>query len=439
MSGDFQFPYDYHEVEFGPEGTIARRDQVDQVVNAIRQSQPSDIIFISHGWNNTHDDARGLYQNFFRVLKTRADSGQPVNVSGRKFSILGALWPSVAISNQQGTASGQAAPVAASLAPSKPADADIFCSLQTFCAALQIPSSDPLIVELKSLVPGVENFPSRQRRIVEIVRSLLPPETASASLEDASQAFFKIDPLELINRLSKPTFTLPSSQQQIGGAAGLGNLLTGIGGSLVHVMKYASYYMMKTRAGNVGRTGAYQVLREIRDDFPHLKLHLIGHSFGARLVTAATDGPDGKPIILPESLTLLQAAFSHNGFAHFYDGHHDGLFRGIVTSHKVKGPVSITCSKQDTACGIAYPIASRLSGDTAAALGDANDIFGALGRNGAQKTPEAGTVPLQQSPHLYSFQHGRLLNLNGDSVITSHMDICRDEISAMLLQAIAST
>ncbi len=439
MSDNFQFPYDYHEVEFGPEGTIARRDQVDQVVNAIRQSQPSDVIFISHGWNNTHDDARGLYQNFFKVLKTRAESGQPVNVSGRKFTILGALWPSVAMADPNQTASGQAAPVAASLAPLKPAEADILGSLETLCAALQIPSSDPSIVEIKSLLPEIESFPSRQRRIVEIVRSLLPQETDAASLEDASQAFFKLDPLEMVNRLAKPTLTLRASQQATGGAAGLGNLLSGIGGSLVHVMNYASYYMMKTRAGNVGRIGAYQVLREIRDDFPRLRLHLVGHSFGARLVTAATDGPVDKSIIFPESLTLLQAAFSHNGFAHFYDGHHDGLFRGVITNHKVKGPVNITCSKQDTACGVAYPIASRLSGDMAAALGDANDIFGALGRNGAQKTPEADTVLLERSPSVYTFKQGRPLNLNGDAVITSHMDICRDEIASMLLQAIAST
>jgi hypothetical protein len=297
----------------------------------------------------------------------------------------------------------------------------------------------PLIVEAKSLLPEIGNYPSRQRRLVEIVRSLLPQDGESVTSDDASQAFFKLDPLALVNRLAKPTSTSPSPQQPIGGAAGLGNLLTGVGGALIHVINYASYYVMKTRAGTVGRAGAYQVLREIRDDFSALKLHLVGHSFGARLVTAATDGPSGKTPICPESLTLLQAAFSHNGFAHFYDGNHDGIFRDVVTSHKVKGPVTITCSKQDTACGIAYPIASRLSGDTAAALGDANDIFGALGRNGAQKTPEADTLVLQVSSMVYPFKYGRLLNLNGDSIITSHMDICRDEIASALVQAIAAT
>src|SRR4029450_4507756 len=43
------------------------------------------------------------------------------------------------------------------------------------------------------------------------------------------------------------------------------------------------------------------------------------------------------------------------------------------------------------AVGIAYPVASRLAGTVASAFGDANDKFGGLGRNGAQKM-ERGEV-----------------------------------------------
>jgi hypothetical protein len=168
-----------------------------------------------------------------------------------------------------------------------------------------------------------------------------------------------------------------------------------------------------------------------------MKVHIAGHSFGGRVVTAATDGPTGTPPIQPETMTLLQAAFSHNGFAHLYDGVHDGFFRAVVTSKKVKGPVLITCSKQDTAVGIAYPIASLLSGVTAAALGDKNDPFGGLGRNGAQKTPEAVDGTLLPSGQNYSFTQDKLFNLNGDNIITGHGDICRDEIASAILPAIA--
>ncbi len=445
MSG--KLPYDYHEVEFGPDGAILQRAQVDELIAALRQPQaPTDLIFISHGWNTTHDGARDLYQDFFNHFKARADAGQPADVSNRKFAILGVLWPSVAITDPNQQANGAAqpgTPAAAGLTPVSPAGADLSARLQTFAATLDRPDAAPLIAEIQSLLPQIENFPSRQRRVVQIVRSLLPQDGESLTLEDASPAFFRLDPLELINRLAQPTFAppppSPSPGPSSGGAAGLGDVIGGIGGAFSHLLNYASYYVMKGRAGTVGRGGAYQVLRELRDDIPTLQLHLVGHSFGARLVTAATDGPDGKPPVFPQSLALLQAAFSHNGFAHFYDGVHDGFFRSIVTGRKVKGPVLITFSKQDTAVGIAYPIASRLSGDTASALGDKDDIFGGLGRNGAQKTPEADTVTLGPASTTYSFRRGRLLNLNGDAVITSHMDICRDEVASALVQAVAAT
>src|SRR5260221_5945520 len=177
---------------------------------------------------------------------------------------------------------------------------------------------------------------------------------------------------------------------------------------------------MKDRAGTVGRTGVYQVLREVRDDCPSLKVHIAGHSFGGRVVTAATDGPTGTPPIKPETMTLLQAAFSHNGFAHLYDGVHDGFFRPVVTSKKVKGPVLITCSKQDTAVGIAYPIASLLSGVTAAALGDKNDPFCGFGRNGAQKNPEPGGRTRLPAGQKYTLNRAKLLHLNGENLITRH-------------------
>ncbi|MGA8557898.1 MAG: hypothetical protein WB685_00530, partial [Pseudolabrys sp.] len=43
----------------------------------------------------------------------------------------------------------------------------------------------------------------------------------------------------------------------------------------------------------------------------------------------------------------------------------------------------------DKAVGIAYAIASRLSFDNANALGDENDVYGGIGRNGAVKMKTA--------------------------------------------------
>ena len=103
-------------------------------------------------------------------------------------------------------------------------------------------------------------------------------------------------------------------------------------------------------------------------------------------------------------MTLLQAAFSHNGFAEKFDQSHDGFFRKVVTDRKVSGPIVITYTKNDNAVGLMYPLASLIAGQNASKIGDANDPYGGIGRNGAQKTPEAVNGILGAVGNTYQFQ-----------------------------------
>ena len=81
------------------------------------------------------------------------------------------------------------------------------------------------------------------------------------------------------------------------------------------------------------------------------------------------------PAVQPDSLTLLEAAFSHYGFSddNGQGQHQPGFFRSVVTSRVVKGPLIATYSVQDTVVGLVYAIASRLAGDNVQAIGDAGD------------------------------------------------------------------
>ena len=153
--------------------------------------------------------------------------------------------------------------------------------------------------------------------------------------------------------------------------------------------------------------GGVSDCREDQGASPRLRIHLIGHSFGARLVTALAEGPAGQPTLTFNTLTLLQAAFSHNGFAAKFDGSRDGAFRAVLSGHKVTGPIVVTHSRNDRAVGVAYPLASRIAGQDAAGLGDDNDKFGGLGRNGAQHTPERVVGTLQPVGSTYAFEPGR--------------------------------
>ena len=68
-------------------------------------------------------------------------------------------------------------------------------------------------------------------------------------------------------------------------------------------------------------------------------------------------------------MTLLQGAFSHNGFASKFDGSNDGGFRQVVAQKKVRGPILITHTRNDKAVGIAL--------DAGINLFDTSPLYGA--------------------------------------------------------------
>ena len=139
------------------------------------------------------------------------------------------------------------------------------------------------------------------------------------------------------------------------------------------------------------------------------------------------------------SITLLQAAFSHWGFAQNYDGQKNGLFRTALTSGRLKGPMLVTHSIQDRAVGLAYPIASRLRQQVASGIGDANDPYGGIGRNGALLTPEvdpSNNLLLGTTQPYAPFVSGRVYNLNGDANILSHGNVDTPFTAHVILAAI---
>ncbi|MBI4892852.1 MAG: hypothetical protein HY821_19675 [Acidobacteria bacterium] len=186
----------------------------------------------------------------------------------------------------------------------------------------------------------------------------------------------------------------------------------------------ASYYLMKERAGEIGAAFAAD-LHRIARFLPNTRIHLAGHSFGARLMTSAVHASAAlSQTAFVRSLTLIQAAFSQFSFAP------EGAYRDILTRRLVRGPILITHSKHDGAVGKAYPVVSRLKGQNASSLGDASDPFGGLGRNGAQRLTPAECVGLNlgdlQSLRAY-LQHP-VVNLNADRVILSHTDYEKMEL-----------
>ena len=114
----------------------------------------------------------------------------------------------------------------------------------------------------------------------------------------------------------------------------------------------------------------------------------------------------------------------------------------MVAGKALRGPLIITHTTSDKAVGMAYPLASLLAGQNASALGDRSSDYGGIGRNGAQKTPEAQDGNLWPAGGNYDFVAGRLHNLNarnaaGD-LIRHHGDVCNRDVAYAVLSGIAA-
>lgn len=177
--------------------------------------------------------------------------------------------------------------------------------------------------------------------------------------------------------------------------------------------------------------GVAPLLERIHDEFPDMGLHLAGHSFGARVVSAAATA-SAAPI---SSLTLLQGAFSHYGFTRdFADSGRDGAFVAAA-EERVTGPLVITHTHNDRAVGLAYAVASRLARQTGAGLGDASDLYGGIGANGSVGTA-ADALPMQAPSGSYDLRARNITNVRADEHISGHSDVTNAAVVNLLAHAL---
>jgi dienelactone hydrolase len=438
------------DVEFTKDGAVFDATQIDALVAGL--APVSDLLVLSHGWNNDKAEAAQLYddlvRNIDKLLELRDQPAVPETLRkftdrlrGRNFAAVRIYWPSKKFTDADLIPGGGAA--------TAQAEQDNMAAVERVLDGLkedpqrlgdrtQAPDRVAAMERAKALLPQLATV-AAQKEFVELLRELLDP--AMAEKDDASAGFLSAAPETLFANAAAPVVAPAAggdgggAGMTNGGAASLGDFLSGVQAAARRIANFATYYQMKSRAGTVGSKGVVDMLKRVREAKNGIRIHLVGHSFGGRLVTAAAHGLPASTAAV--SVSLLQAAFSHNGLSGgFGDGRKEkGFFRAVIDEKRVSGPIIITHTKNDRAVGIAYPLASRIAGQNAAALGDQNDPYGGMGRNGAQKTEEADSVATMGLPGTdYSFRPGRVHNILSD-VITGHSDITRIEVAFALLSA----
>jgi hypothetical protein len=437
--------YSYRELEFKKDGSAVHPAQVAAVGKLA--GQVSDLIVMSHGWNNDNDQARSLYEHIATSFDAVRSGGHEPKLDGRSVGIVGVLWPSKRFTDSE-IIPGAAASI-------EHVDSDLAVDLVAMSDAFVGSHSKATLAEAAKLVPDLERSQTAQRKYADLLRSLVSKDGAEQA--DAIDQFFHLDGADLMQRLDAamidatadlPPLDAPGSgggAQSIpvgalgggdaGGIAGLPFGLDKLSSKGRMLLNFITYYEMKSRAGKIGAKSVAPALT--KQVVGHTRLHLVGHSFGARLVTAAANAlPPGRV----SSVSLLQAAFSHNSFAKKWPHGPDGGFRHLITAGNVAGPVIVTHTRNDTAVGIAYAIASRIAGQNDSALGDKDSPYGGLGSNGAQHTPESlDDQDLGDVDTVYRFQAGKVHNLLADKYVSGHSDIAGVQVANAVLQAVATS
>jgi len=439
------------ELQINKDANLVIPSQEQDIVNALKApgNTFTGVVVMSHGWNNDIEEARTLYRDFFLALEQVAPA-----VVGKTLAV-GIFWPSKKFAESDlipgGAASADNDPVG---------DRVLLDRLEEMKHVFGDPQADQKLEQMKALVAGLSADPRKQNQFVSLMGAILDQHTdpaqrsedeGKATIAERAQNNGGAKVLETFGAPITPKVTLddgggaslggfdddPLLQQGgAGAAAGIGDFFSGIKAGALRLLNLATYYTMKDRAGKIGRDTVNPLLQRIQSTpgVPAtLKFHLVGHSFGARLVTAAVDGPNTLRV---QTLILLQGAYSHNGLALNFVNGKNGFFHAVFDKQKVKGPILITHSKNDRAVGLAYPLASRLNGDDAAGVGDKDDLFGGMGANGAQHVDKA-EIPLLPVGGTYDFTTSgkRVFNLNGDTIIQSHGDVARKETAAVLAAA----
>ena len=416
--------FDFFSLKFNDDGVLASRPELDALIARANAGPATDAIFVAHGFRNDEGEATDLFTKFLTTFRAHLARPEFQAVARRRFVVAGVYWPSKPFRE---VFNGETAGTRGLQNPAQQmADAKVHLEDLKHDAS---PAQRPKVEKAIALLPKLEGNSKAQDEFVSLLLSLL--EHATLDKTEGLPQIRQRSGSELLTRLSAPAGD---------GTRGIGNVLGTIAGGVGQFLNLMTWYVMKDRSGAVGAKGVAAAVRALHESRPEIRIHLVGHSLGGRLMAACAKALCDPPKVQPDSLTLLEAAFSHFGFSPDNGHGNAGFFRDVVAKHIVKGPFVSTFSAQDTVVGKAYSIMSRLAGDNTREIGDAADQFGGIGRNGPLKTSEVASSPLHSPGTAYNYQIGVINNLDGSGgLIKNHGDVTSEAVTYAFASAVART
>jgi len=428
-------------VVFDKDGDIDQQT-MDDLTDAIRANGITDLVVFSHGWNNDEAAATSLYGHWFGLLAAQVDPN-------RKIGYVGIRWPAQ-LWRDEPIPDFDAAPGA---------DHQGAAALdETAAVEAGSPTIDPAqLADLKQMFPnGSEQLdtiagllaqppaPGRAAELFTAMREFSAAAGVKSNDGEAPEASKEPgmldkqqDPDDIFTRFADRLADAGVEFGDGGGEAGLGDFASKLLHGAKEALRQLTYWQMKNRAGVVGQKGVGPAIDRLADEFPSLRIHLIGHSFGARVVSFALAGMRESAPSPVKSVTLLQGAYSRFAFAPDLPFGGRGALEGKLA--RIDGPLTVCFSSHDGALGVFYPLASAAAGDATAGVEDPLARFRAMGQLGAfnVESQMLGTVGTS-----YPFKAGEILNLDasdvviaGDSPSGAHSDIFHPQLTWVVAAA----
>ncbi|WOX08553.1 serine-threonine protein kinase [Streptomyces sp. N50] len=429
----------YWELTFDADGDVDQGER-DRLLSEVRQRGIGDLIVFSHGWNNQRAGATRLYSRFFAPVPRLAPRAA--------IGYVGVIWPSMEFPDQPIPDFPRSPAAVAELA--RPAlDADTRHALLD-----AFPGKAPVIDQIARMLDQqppqdaeLEEYGRLVRTLVEVVppgpQAMFGADTLAEGVPQCEPRMFAAGcTAEVCGQFAQALahLTAPRSPGSVAEFA-LPNPWKGAR----ELLRQAAYYAMKRRAGTVGERGLGPAIGRLAAVAPEVRVHLVGHSFGGRLVSFALRGlPEGVHSV--KSVTLLQGAFSHYAFAARLpdDPRAGGVLQG--QQNRVDGPLVCCYSHCDSALGTIYPLASRMADDDCSfaavdivrVLGDR---WGAMGHDGVRAVPGTRSLTLAEALDSPLPESG-CVNVDVCSVVChgepptgAHSDIVHPELARVVLAA----
>lgn len=418
----------YHLVAFDAEGW--ERSEEDgprsrQVLREAAEQEPTDVFVFSHGWMGDVPAAREQYGRWLAAMAScTADRAAAADrPGGFRPLLVGLHWPSKAWGDEE------LSPASFTTEPGGGPDAE---QLVDWYAA------------------QFSGSPAAREALWTIVRAAYEDAAPVGLPEDVRRAYQVLDATAGLGAEGeggapgddRARFDAEATYQacQLEELTSYGGLSLG---GILAPLRVLTFWQMKARARQFGETGAAGLLGALRQAAPQSRIHLMGHSFGC-IVTSAAVAAARVPV---DTLMLVQGAMSLWSFCAKIPGWPDrtGYFRRVVADRLVTGPVLVTTSVHDRAVRVFYPLGAGARGQVDYQLGELPTYggIGTFGVRGPGVDIVDGELPATAEPYELD---GRVVhNLRADKVIRegggvmgAHSDIAKPPVAHALWQAVLS-